>query len=151
MLLRNWLAGSKTVVSISRDATVLVHRFQKSGSLIVQYKYLKSCSEDLILQNQILRTRSCGTGFITEPSWILHFHPTRMVGRKRFVPVRYQLRRGISGGPALEYVFMIHRVGRAMRGVSDSVGRKNVLLSMWCLELRVQDTGILVTTYAAFF
>jgi len=130
---------------------LLVNRFQKSGSLIVQYKYLKSCSEDFILQNLILRTRSCGTGFITKPSWLLHFQPTKMVGRKCFVPVRYQLRRGISGGPALKYFCMIYRVGRAMRGVSDSVGRRNVLLSMWCLELRVQDTGILVTTYTAFF
>ena len=33
--------------------------------LIVQYKYLKSCSGDFILQNLILRTRLCGTGFIT--------------------------------------------------------------------------------------
>jgi len=90
---------------------LLVNRFQKSGSLIVQYKYLKSCSEDFILQNLILRTRSCGTGFITKPSWLLHFQPTKMVGRKCFVPVRYQLRRGISGGPALKYFCMIHRVG----------------------------------------
>jgi len=46
ILLRNWLAGSKTVLSISRDATVQVNRFQKSILVIVQYKYLKSCSGD---------------------------------------------------------------------------------------------------------
>jgi len=41
---------------------ILVIRFQESILLIVQYKYLESCSEDFIVQNLILRTRSCGTG-----------------------------------------------------------------------------------------
>ena len=41
-----------------------VTRFHKSILLIVQYKYLKSCSEDFILKNLILRTRSCGTVFM---------------------------------------------------------------------------------------
>jgi len=49
------------------------NRFQKSILLIVKYKYLKSCSEDLILKNLILLTRSCGTTFITPHSWLLHF------------------------------------------------------------------------------
>jgi len=51
--------------------TVQVKIFQKFILLIVQYKYLKSsgCSEDFILQNLILRTRLCNTGFITQPSW----------------------------------------------------------------------------------
>jgi len=40
---------------------------------MVQYKYLKSCSEDFILKNLILRTRLCGTAFITQHSWLLHF------------------------------------------------------------------------------
>jgi len=56
--------------------------------------------------------RLCGTGFITEPSWLLHFHPTRMVGQKCFVPLMYQLRRGLLGGPALNYFGMVHSVGR---------------------------------------
>ena len=34
--------------------------------LIVQYKYLKSCSEDCMLQDLILRTRLCGTGFVPQ-------------------------------------------------------------------------------------
>ena len=63
-----------------------VNRFQKSILLIVHYKYLKSCSENLILQNLILRTRLYGTGFITQPSWLFHLHPTKMVGWKYFVP-----------------------------------------------------------------
>jgi len=44
---------------------LLVNRFQKSILLIVQYKYWKSCSKDFIPQNLILRTRSCGTAYIT--------------------------------------------------------------------------------------
>jgi len=51
-----------------------INRFQKSILLIVQYKYLKSCSEDFILKNPILRTRSCGTALITQHSWLFHFH-----------------------------------------------------------------------------
>jgi len=94
---------------------LLVNRFQKSVLLIVQYKYVKSCSGDFFLQNLILRRISCGTGFITEPSWLLHFHPTKMVGRKCFVQVRYQPRMGISGGPALNYFCMIHGVGRVQQ------------------------------------
>jgi len=37
------------------------------------YKYVKSCSYDLILQNLILCTRSCGPGFITQPNWFFIF------------------------------------------------------------------------------
>ena len=43
-----------------------VNRFQKFILVIVQYKYLKSCSADFILQNLILRTKPCGTGFIIQ-------------------------------------------------------------------------------------
>jgi len=89
-----------------------VNTFQKSILLIVQYKYLKSCSEDLTLLNLILRTRSCNTGFIAPSSWVFHFHPTIMVGRKCFVPLLYQFRRGVSGGAALISCYMIHRGGR---------------------------------------
>ena len=34
----------------------------------------------IILQNVILRTRSCGTGVITQPSWLLHFHRPKWSG-----------------------------------------------------------------------
>ena len=84
----------------------------KKVLLIVQYKYSKSCSRDLILQNLILCTRSCGTGFITQSSWVFHFHETMLVGWKCFVPQLYQLWRGISGGPALQHFYMIQRGGR---------------------------------------
>ena len=53
-----------------------VIRFQKTILLIVQYKYLKSCSGYFILQNLILRIRSCGTSCITQCSWVFHFHLT---------------------------------------------------------------------------
>jgi len=47
--------------------------------LIGQYRYLKSCSGDFILQNLILRTRSCVTVFITQSGWAFHFHQTTLV------------------------------------------------------------------------
>ena len=84
--------------------SLLVNRFQKSILLIVQYNYLKSCSEDFIFQNLNLFTRSCSTGFIPQPLWFLHFHPTKMVGG--LIPGNiyyhwgYQRPRGLSGGPA---------------------------------------------------
>ena len=90
-------------------------RFQKSILLIVEYKYLKSCSGDFVLQNLILHTRSCVTGFITQSSWVFHFHLTIMVRWKFFVRQLYQFRRGISGGPALKYFYMMHRGGRTFR------------------------------------
>jgi len=68
--------------------------------------------EILILQNLILRTRSCVAGFITQSGWLFHFHQTTLVWWKWFVPQLYQFRRGISGGPALKYFCMIHRGGQ---------------------------------------
>ena len=92
---------------------LLVNRFQKIILRIVQYKYLKSCSGDFTLQNLILRTRSCGTGFVTQSSWVFRFRLTTMVMLKCFVPQLYQFRRGISGGAALESFYMIHRGWRS--------------------------------------
>ena len=89
-----------------------VNRFQESILLIVQYRYLDPVPGDFILQNLILRTRSCGTGFITQSRWGFHFHRTTIVRWKCFVPQLYQFPRGISGGPALKYFYMIHRGGR---------------------------------------
>jgi len=84
---------------------LMVNRFQKSILLIVQYNFLKSCSRDFILQNLILRTRKCGTGFITQSSWGFYFHLTIMMVRwKCFVPQLYQFWRGVLGGPALKYI-----------------------------------------------
>jgi len=89
---------------------LLVNKFQKIALLIVQYKNFKSCSEDFILQNLIFCTRLCGTGLITQRSWLFHFYPTKMVAWKCFVPLRYQHSWGISGRLALKLLYMIHRV-----------------------------------------
>ena len=112
---------------------LLVNRLQKIVVLIVQYKFFKSCSRDFILQNLILRTRSCATGFSTQSSWVFHFHPTIMVGWKCFVPQLYQFRRDISGGPALKYFNMIHwcrrwavRTAPAQKQSAASVGAGGV-------------------------
>ena len=51
--------------SVVQFSVVILH--------IVQNTYLKSCSEDFVLKNLILRTRSCGTAFITQHSWLFHF------------------------------------------------------------------------------
>jgi len=89
-----------------------VNRFQKTILLIVQYKYLKSCSGDFILQNLILRTRLFGTMFITQPSCVFHFRLTEICQAEMIciggVPV---LKRHFGGaGPQIFY--MIHRGGR---------------------------------------
>jgi len=59
-----WIRPTQSTIYVPLQ----LNRFQKKKILIVQYKYLKSCSEDFNLQNLILRTRLCGTGFITQPS-----------------------------------------------------------------------------------
>jgi len=57
---------------------LLANVFQKSVLVIVQYKYFNSRSKELILLDLILRTRPCSTAFITQHSWLLHFHPTEI-------------------------------------------------------------------------
>jgi len=80
----------------------------------------------LILQNLIIRTRSCGTGFITQSMWFFHFHLTTLVRWKWFVPQLYQFRRGISGGPALKYFYMIDRGGRREIAVESNIQISNI-------------------------
>ena len=87
---------------------------------------------DSILQNLILRTRSCGSGFITQSSWGFHFHLTIMVRWKYFVPQLYQFRRGISGGPALKHLQMMHR-GRRWGGAEWGGERRHShSMMLWC-------------------
>jgi len=45
-------------------------------------QYLKSCSGDFIFQNLILRTRLCGTGFITQHSCVFDFRLTEICQAK---------------------------------------------------------------------
>jgi len=73
---------------------------------------LKSRSGDFILQNLILRTRLCGTGFITEPSCVFDFRLTEICQSETIciggVP---GLKRHVGGAdPSIFY--MIHRGGR---------------------------------------
>jgi len=80
-----------------------VNRFKKFILPIVQLKYLKSCSRRFYCTNLILRTRLCGTMFITQASCLLDFNLTESVRRKWFVLAVYQFWKGISAGPALKY------------------------------------------------
>jgi len=80
-----------------------VNRFKKFILLIVQYKYLKSFSRRFYCPNLILRTRLCGTMFITQQSCLFDLDLTESVKSKWFVLVVYQFRKGISAGPALKY------------------------------------------------
>jgi len=52
----------------------LIARFQESVLLIIQYKLFKSFLEDKMLQDLIFCTRWCGTGFISQHCWVVHFH-----------------------------------------------------------------------------
>ena len=62
----------------------------------------------------ILRERLCSTSLITRPGWLIHFRQINMIGRNFLVLVRYQLRKSISARLALEYFYMIHRVGHPL-------------------------------------
>jgi len=90
----------------------MVNRFDESVLLIVQYRYLKSCSGNLILQNLILCTRSCVIGFITQYGLVFHFQLTESVRWKWFVWAVYQFRKGMSAGPALKYFTWFIGAGR---------------------------------------
>ena len=72
--------------------------------LIVQYKYLTSLFRGF--NSPGIHTRICGTGFISQPSWLFHFCQINMIGRKCFAPVRYQLPKGKSAGMALPYLYI---------------------------------------------
>jgi len=73
-------------------------RFQKSILLIVEYKYLKSCSENFIFQHLILRTRSCVAGFITQHSWFVHFRLTEICQTEMFCTTVVPAPKGHLGG-----------------------------------------------------
>ena len=89
-----------------------VNRFQFFFLLIVQYKYLKSCSGDFYSPESDPPHKIMRYWFYYSISWFFHFHLTMLVRWKWFVPQLYHFRRAISGRPALKYFCMIHRVGR---------------------------------------
>jgi len=79
-----------------------VNTSQKCILLIVQYKYIKSCSGGFYSPesdppHEIMRY------WITQPSCIFDFHLTESVRWKWFVLAVYQFWKGISAGPALKY------------------------------------------------
>ena len=71
-----------------------------------------------MLQDLILRTRLCSTGFFTQYGWVVHFRLTKMVRRKCFVPVRYQLPRGILAGRAQNIFAWFIGAGRVAQWLS---------------------------------
>ena len=81
-----------------------VNRFQKRFLLIVQYKYLKSCSGDFYSPESDPPHKIMRYWFYSSISWFFHFHQTTLARWKWFVPQLYHFRRGISGGPALQYL-----------------------------------------------
>ena len=65
-------------------------------------QYLKSCSGDFILQNLILRTRLCGTGFITQHSCVFDFRLTEICQAEMICMGGVPGLKCISAGPALK-------------------------------------------------
>jgi len=94
---------------------IQINRFQKTILLIVQYKYLKSCSKDFFLKNQTKIWSSA------QDHAVLHlllntvgfFFSTRQKSawQKWIVPQLYQLPRGILEGPALQYYIFTWFIG----------------------------------------
>jgi len=115
-------------------------------------QYLKSCSEDNILQNLILRTRLCCTGFITPPSCVFDFSLTDIFIRKWFVLAVYQVWKGISEGPAIFY--MNRRGGRTDVGqmeVKTPTRLSNKTITAWsCAEDQILENKISRTGFQIF-
>jgi len=57
-------------------------------------------------------TKLCSTSVITQHGWVIHFRQTKMVRRKRFVPLRYQVPKRKSAGLALKYFYIVRSVGQ---------------------------------------
>jgi len=107
----------------------LVARLQKIVWFIVQYKHQKSCAEDQMLQDWILRTRSCGTGFCTHLGWLVHFRHVNMIRWKCSVQLRFQLLKGISAGLAFNRFYTNRMVGRTQNCQIFSFFFRNIFLS----------------------
>jgi len=91
---RKWIRPTQSVMYVPLQ----VNRSEENILLIVQYRYLKSCSGDFCSPesdppHKIMRY--CG--------WVFHFHLTESVRRKWILLEVYQFRKGISAGPALKY------------------------------------------------
>jgi len=89
-------------------------------SFSINFQNIVPSSKDFMLQNLILRTRLCSTGFISQHCWVVDFHLINMIRRKCFAPDIYQLWQGKSAGLALIYFYMIHMIHRVGRPVKES-------------------------------
>jgi len=103
-------------------APLKVNIFHESILLIIQYKYLKSCSGDFYSPesdppHKIMRY------WLYYSIWLGFSFPPDLVLWKWYVPQLNQFRRGISGGPALKSFYMIHRGGRLVFNVVKSPGQ----------------------------
>ena len=90
----------------------LVASFKKSILLIVQYKCKTSCGEDQMLQDLILPTGLCGTGFIPQNGWVVDFRWFSLGQHDQaemFCTLRYQLPKGKWEGKDLQYFCMMYR------------------------------------------
>ena len=85
---------------------------QKNILLIVHYKYLKIVFRGFYFPESDPPHKIMRYWFYYSIQLVYHFHLINMIRWKCFVPQWYQIRRGISGGPALKYFYMIHRSGR---------------------------------------
>ena len=98
-----------------------VNRCHKSILRILQYKFLKSCSEDFILKNptKIWFSAQDHAVLLLLFDIVGLFISARQKSAwsKWFVSELYQHRRGILEGPALKYFYMIHRGGRCVRQI----------------------------------
>jgi len=109
---KSWHRPSQSIMYIPFQ----VNRFQKNISLIVQYKYSKSCSKEFFLKNPTKIWSSAQNHAVLH--LLLNTVGFYISARQKtawwkwFLPQLYQLRRDILEGPALKYFYMIHRVGR---------------------------------------
>ena len=108
------------------------NRFQKSILLIVQYKYLKSCSKDLYPKIWFSAQDHAVLLILLNLVGFFIFIRHKCVGPKLCVPVVVPFPRGISAGPALKYFHMIHRVGQCV-SVHECCVR---LCKMYCVDLQ---------------
>jgi len=89
-----------------------VNRFQNCFLLIVQYKYLKSCSWRFYSQESDPPHKTMRYDVYYSTLLCCWLPPDRNLSGKWFVLAVYQFRKGISAGPALKIFYKIHRGGR---------------------------------------
>jgi len=98
-----WSISSTTPVVYSPPGKYISQKYFTDCSV----RIFKSCYENFVHKNSILRTRSCGTAFISQHNWLLHFHQAEICLVEMICTTVVQA----SKGPALKYFYMIHRGG----------------------------------------